>query len=222
MSLSHSPRIVTDGLVCCLDAHDPKSYSGSGSTWIDRSSNGRNGSLIAAPTYTGESFNLNGSTQWVEITGMTNFATANAFTCEVWSKSDNATWNNNGLLVSKRNQFIISTNSGITSMTWYAYIAGVGWQAIQTSGVNIQNWHCYTFVYTGGLLYAYINGELIQSGGNAAWSLGSDTGTTYIGKDDGIARSLDGDISTTRFYDRALTAEEILQNYNATKGRFGL
>ena len=222
MSLSHSPRIVTNGLVCCLDAHDPKSYNGSGSTWSDRSGNGRDGSLIASPTYTGESFNLNGSTQWVEITGMTNFATANKFTCEIWGKSDNSTWNNSGLLVSKRNQFIISTNSGATGMTWYAYIAGVGWQSIGTSGVNIQNWHCYTFVYTGGLLYAYVNGELSNSGGNAAWSIGSDTGTTYIGKDDGIVRSLDGDVSTTRFYDRALTAEEVLQNYNATKGRFGL
>lgn len=38
MSLAHSPRIITDGLVFCVDAADKKSYIGSGSTWTDRKS----------------------------------------------------------------------------------------------------------------------------------------------------------------------------------------
>src|SRR6056300_389186 len=51
MALSHSPKIVTDGLVLCLDAADPKSYSGSGTTWTDRSGNGNNGTLTNDPTF---------------------------------------------------------------------------------------------------------------------------------------------------------------------------
>ena len=51
MALSHSPRIVTDGLVLCLDASDPQSYSGSGNTWSDRSGNGSNGTLTNGPTF---------------------------------------------------------------------------------------------------------------------------------------------------------------------------
>ena len=51
MALSHSPLIVTDGLVLCLDAANKKSYSGSGTTWTDRSGNGNNGTLVNGPTF---------------------------------------------------------------------------------------------------------------------------------------------------------------------------
>jgi hypothetical protein len=56
MSLNHSPRIVTDGLVLCLDAADPKSYNGSGTTWFDRSIGRNDFSLINSPIYNGDSF----------------------------------------------------------------------------------------------------------------------------------------------------------------------
>ena len=45
MGTNYSPRIVTDGLMLCLDAGDPKSYNGSGTTWTDRSGRGNNGTL---------------------------------------------------------------------------------------------------------------------------------------------------------------------------------
>ena len=51
MSLSHSPKIVTNGLVLCLDAADQKSYPGTGTTWFDRSGNGNNGTLIGGVGY---------------------------------------------------------------------------------------------------------------------------------------------------------------------------
>src|SRR6056300_1518693 len=50
MSLSHLPRIVTKGLVVCLDAGDRKSYSGSGTTWKDRATQ-NNGTLYNGPTF---------------------------------------------------------------------------------------------------------------------------------------------------------------------------
>jgi len=52
MGLSHSPRIVTNGLVLCLDAGNRQSYPGSGTTWTDLSGNGKNGTLTNGPTYT--------------------------------------------------------------------------------------------------------------------------------------------------------------------------
>ena len=51
MALSHSPKIVTDGLVLCLDAGDGKSYGGSGTTWTDRSGEGNNGTLTNDSTF---------------------------------------------------------------------------------------------------------------------------------------------------------------------------
>ena len=51
MGLGHSPRIVTDGLVLCLDAANARSYPGTGTTWTDRSASGYSGTLTNGPTF---------------------------------------------------------------------------------------------------------------------------------------------------------------------------
>ena len=51
MGLTHSPRIVTDGLVLCLDAANAQSYPGTGTTWTDRSTSGNNETLTNGPTF---------------------------------------------------------------------------------------------------------------------------------------------------------------------------
>ena len=52
MALQHSPSIVTSGLVLCVDAANPRSYPGSGTTWYDASGNGNTGTLSNGPVYT--------------------------------------------------------------------------------------------------------------------------------------------------------------------------
>jgi hypothetical protein len=52
--------------------------------------------------------------------------------------------------------------------------------------------------------------------------MASDTGDLSIGKDEDHSRYLNGSITIAQFYNRALTAAEVRQNYHATKGRFGL
>jgi hypothetical protein len=54
MAISYNPRIVTDGLVLALDAGNPKSYPGSGTTWTDLSGNGNNGTLVNGVGYNSE------------------------------------------------------------------------------------------------------------------------------------------------------------------------
>ena len=51
MSLIHNANVVRDGLVLYLDAANPKSYPGSGTTWYDLSGNSKNGALTNGPTY---------------------------------------------------------------------------------------------------------------------------------------------------------------------------
>ena len=73
MGLSHSPNIVTDGLVLCLDAANRRSYPGSGNSWLDLSGNGNNGTFgsgTAAPTFSsgnGGSLVFDGSNDYVEV-----------------------------------------------------------------------------------------------------------------------------------------------------------
>ena len=73
MGLAHSPSIVTDGLVLCLDAANTKSYPGSGTTWTDISGKGYDGTLTNGPTFSsnyGGNIVLDGSNDFV--TGVHN------------------------------------------------------------------------------------------------------------------------------------------------------
>jgi hypothetical protein len=72
LALSHSPSIVTDGLVLCLDAGNPKSYPGSGTTWTDLSGNGNNGTLVNGVGYSGSNLGslvFDGSNDYVNWLG---------------------------------------------------------------------------------------------------------------------------------------------------------
>lgn len=68
MAYRNGPKIITDGLVLCLDAAGTKSYPGNGTTWTDLSGNGNNGTLINGPTFSsdnGGSLVFDGSNEWV-------------------------------------------------------------------------------------------------------------------------------------------------------------
>jgi len=86
--LAHSPRIITDGLVLCLDAGNPKSYPGSGTTWTDLSGNGNNGTLTNGPTY--NSGNL-GSLVFDGVNDYVNLGDLDLpapFTLSIWFKGN--------------------------------------------------------------------------------------------------------------------------------------
>jgi hypothetical protein len=75
--------------------------------------------------------------------------------------------------------------------------------------------------FTGGTVYAYLNGVLLATNASAGSTLSSDVGDMYIGWDDGISgRYLNGSVGLVMTYSRALTSDEILRNYNSTKTRY--
>ena len=75
MGLFHSPNIIKDGLVTMLDAGNSKSYSGSGTTWKDLSTNQQNATMNGNPSFstaTGVShFDLDGDGDYFEIDNIT-------------------------------------------------------------------------------------------------------------------------------------------------------
>jgi hypothetical protein len=93
MGFNYSPKIVTDGLVLCLDAANSRSYPGSGTTWFDLSGNGNNGTLANGPTFNANnngSIVFDGTNDYVEITNRnTNleFQPSQAFTVSTWFKT---------------------------------------------------------------------------------------------------------------------------------------
>lgn len=219
----YGPKVATAGLVLCLDAANNKSYPGTGATWFDLCGN-TNASLVASPTFAstfcGE-FILNGSSQYASVSSVYNFATSNQLTAMVWAKSAVANWNDFGFIISRRDQFIIHPNPGTKDVACYVNTTTGGWQAVSFTPSSITVYNHYCMTYNAGALITYLNG-VYASNNSVGTTLTSDTGVVEIGKDDTLPRYLNGNIASAQLYNRALSPSEILENYNASKTRFGL
>ena len=227
MALAHSPKIVSDDLIFLLDAANKKSYdqTGSGgSTWTDLSGNGNNGTL----TNTGAIFHEIGShfkinelltagTGYVEMGNVLG----TSYTKNIWFRTNAA--NNNNLMS--------GSGSAGTTVFWCAsgerYIAAghssnynpgsnaiVDYDSGSTTG--LRTWHnaCVTYSSTGTTMKLYVNGILVDTGTETAHTDFSLHIGAYINQ-----YELSGDVAYASLYNRALTAEEVLQNYNAIKNR---
>ena len=236
MSLSHSPLIVRDGLVLCLDAANPRSYPKSGTTWSDlKGSN--NGTLTNGPTFDADdkgSIVFDGSNDYVVTNDSDLLSFTNAkFSLEVYFKYVNKT-NQYNTLVGKRDygatqreyqffvdeaastptvQFIISSN--LTN----------NWTYVITPAIQKNRWYHAVATSNAGVGRIYLDGKLsagnasmhsVTTNGNSPFSIGN----AYSGGSP--VQFLNGSISFARVYNRALTASEVLQNYNATRGRYGI
>jgi hypothetical protein len=209
--------IVTDGLVFAIDAGNLVSYPKSGTTAYDLTGNTnanlRNGTGFSSND--GGTWTFDGTNDFIDVSGVYDFSISQAVTVECWAQSDNPLWNDNGYLVSRRPQFIIHPQSGTNVVGFYVRIGG-SFSFVDVTVSDITKWHHYVLTYDGNDLKAYVDG-IFGGSTSPGPGLDSDTGVVEIGKDDDFSRFLDGNIASVRLYDTALTSDEVLQNYNATK-----
>ena len=228
MAFSHSPRIVTDGLVLCLDAANPQSYPGSGTTWTDLSGNGNNGTLFNSPAFSSGSSGsivFDGSDDYVGFGNIpiANITSVNNFTINIWMLRSVS-----GLGIGILHKGPVSGND----YDWMVYLNGstnnVQFYKKNTSNVGSAvtgfNSDLNTIVnisisLSSDVVYFYKNGSFISSS-----SLDGDIRTSSdpfkIGR--GWDGSLNGKVYSNQIYNRALSASEVLQNFEAVKSRFGL
>ena len=224
-------ELVTDGLVLSLDAGDPRSYPSSGTTWTDLSGNGNNGTLVNGPTYSnadGGSLVFDGTDDAITVaTGLQSQLQSGA-TLEMWIKKDS----------NKSAEFLKVGDSNVdepgAQSIWYAsgilrfhsFINGASRRHVllqHTISLGDGNWRhiVCTFngnIVDGGTASLYINGSLITSTTNESTnsSFGA-PGFSHTGS--GYAH--DGSASVLRVYNRALSAAEVAQNYDALRVRYG-
>jgi hypothetical protein len=233
MAFGNGPRIVTDGLVMSLDAADRNSYVSGSTTWFDLSGNNNNGSLINGPIFnsgSGGSVFFDGADDLIYTPISIN--TANDFTVEVVAKCN--TMDNNGA----NRQTIWSFNNGTTNGYQLLDLEVWGDQAYSFNGdgtnfipgpVNISlsiqanNIHFYTVSCISNILYWYIDSVFktsytkTYSGTSVFYKLATrGSGAT------GTGQQWNGLIYSAKIYNKGLSSQEILQNYNAQKSRFGL
>lgn len=233
-------NIVKDGLVLYLDAANNKSYVSGSTTWNDVSKGGNNGTLTGELTYNysnGGSLVFDGVNDYVTIPNSDNIVFGNGdFTANVWikfplsstgeggawgpilSKGCNTTapagtwWIAQTTSLTNRASFNISSTTGGTFVT-----------SLQSNDFS-DGWHNICVTRNGATSFMYSDGILIRTDTTSESNLSSikplTIGATFI---TGITtQRTNTSMGITQIYNRALSATEIQQNYNATKSRFGL
>ena len=225
MTIGYGPRIVTNGLVLALDAADRNSYPGSGTTWTDLSGRGNTGTLTNGPTYSsanGGSFVFDGVDDYVNTAYTlpnTNYtiSTFFNFTGSLTSQfnrglfSTYSTGNYNGIYVGTMGQF-----SDSSSNMWFFRDGNNSYSIPYIFEVN--KWYQVVFVVSSGTISLYINSTLVsQISGTTTHQDVLNIGRTRFDSNYWVGR-----IPQTTIYNRALTAAEVQQNFNALRGRFGI
>jgi hypothetical protein len=210
--------IITDGLILNLDAVNPASYPGTGATWFDTSGGGNNGTLTNSPTYT-----VQGGQTNFTFNGTTNYITCSppalpSFTLESWAYKTSATQGN---LISRGGAgefnfyFRIGANSGFSNN-------GGIFNEISTANPTLNTWAHFVLTYSNNSFIYYRNNILTTQTTTTITPYAGSIGTTEIGRLVIFAvQNWPGAIANMKVYNRALSASEISQNYNALKSRFG-
>jgi energy-coupling factor transporter ATP-binding protein EcfA2 len=224
--------IVTDGLIFNLDAGFTPSYPKNGTTWYDIKGT-NNGTLINGPTYSsndGGSVVFDGTNDYVNINLSQTFS-EQSFTLSFFFKNlSTGDWTDFITIITTTNNSMVfekGGNNGEPLTTGYLKVYPIFLSPTLTNVhlpgmyVNDSNIHSFTITANETSWNLYDNGELYGSGSVSGTPLNYNRIT--IGTDiTRINRFSKNQNYVTLLYNRALTAEEVLQNYNAQKGRFGL
>ena len=236
MPSSSGPDIVQNGLVLSLDAADRNSYVSGSTTWYDLAGT-NNGTLINGPTYNsqnGGSIVFDGVDDFCQIdgSGILNFGVADSFTIDIWLKINSVapTPANTTALFVKNNCLGIDYLYNVTTPSIRAGIRNTPdgqYQVTATSDVS--KWTNYTFTYRSNIsngITLYINAVDIVRRTTVGLSEFANPSINYrvagpsaLGGNTAFSNM---ELSITKIYNRALSASEIQQNYNAQKSRFGL
>ena len=215
MGLAHSPSIITDGLKVCFDAANPKSYPGSGTTWYDLSGNDNHGTLLNSPTFSsdkGGCFIFDGTNDRISFTSV-----ATKTVC-FWGRLGSGFVNLAALVASSANGDgalrVESVGSG-------RFRSPGDTNDFQKSGFASQ------MMINGVTNLTVSSGRLVVPHGRTmlqdyyVGALGPNRGLSTISHYFS-SRRYKGRVYAVLLYNRHLTSSELLQNYHAFKGRFGL
>jgi len=235
MALHHNPRMVTAGLVFAVDAADPNCYSGTGTTVNDLAGSHPGGLLSGGTVFTDNRyFHFDGDNDSLQFASDDVFERGTSpFTMEAWVRLlDNTGLSDISAVMGGGNPlcdvcvggyFIYFTGASSSNINLRFDDEGLG----NMDSINYNRGTTFedgTFHHIVGLrdgtnTKLYLDGALVSTGTDNATNV-NDIGTFYISGWSNYRGNMD--VAVSRIYDKALTSEEVLQNYNATKTRFGL
>lgn len=237
MGLGHGAGIVRSGLVLHLDAANTKSYPGSGTAWKDLSGNNRNGVLTNGPSFSSNNkgnFIFDGTNDhslhsFAPITGNSPL-TVTGFFYRTGVTTQKGTWGIGGQTALQGiNSYSLNGSNLISIDLW-------GTATIQSPvAYDLNTWNYCAWVYRGTLFnrtnISIYKNAIEYTGGSLSLARGNETSTPNINSSGivvGRAGSTDSGyaapitVSSICFYNRALTSAEIRQNFESSRGRYGI
>jgi hypothetical protein len=241
MSVSVNPDIVTDGLVLCLDAANPESYPGSGTSVYDLSTYNTNATLNNGAVATSNIFTFDGTNDFLTTSpGQAYYQYGTELTACAWFKRNGTIAGGSGGGQSTQDVDNWSTNPatnvwlfhGNTNNTIIFYVNadnnGSYYARSRTTPVLDDNtWYFICGTCSSSLIKIYVNGMMHGSaatGINSGNIVNNSNSVVQYGKDPryGSNRFFNGSIGANYLYNRELSISEIQKNYKALKGRYGL
>jgi hypothetical protein len=221
MAFGNGPSVVTNGLVLALDAADRNSYPGSGTVWNDLSGNNNSGSLVSGPTFSsanGGSIVFNGSNQFINC-GNNSSVQITVGTISAWVRTTSPGASFRSIIAKQLAWGLFIADNILVTYDW-----GTG--TTRTTGINIADgtwkYTALTFTQTVGTpsnnAIVYLNGTSVLT---TTVQHNNHTVNLQIAEANAF-QNLNGNIANAQVYNRALSATEIAQNYNALKSRFNL
>lgn len=226
--------VVSNGIQFYLDAGHNGSYPGSGNKWFDISGNGKVATLYNSPTYSNTNGGIitfaNTLCQYAETT--TNLGDMPKWTVETWANLNTVLGNGVNAFVTNVyggagviNYSLGACNPSNSNSTAGIYIDSA-WR-LPTTGQALSTgiWYHLVGTYDGNTIRFYVNAQLndtvsysstISSGGNTRIA------RRWDASDVDPANFIDGVIPIVRIYNRDFTQAEVAQNFNQSRGRYGV
>lgn len=216
MGINYSPTIISEGIIMCVDGSNNRSYSGTGSTWLDLSGFGINGTLVSSPSFSSNIFTFNGS-NYVNF-GNTSTVQQNSGTLSAWVRASSPGAGFRGIIAKQGAYGLFYFDSVLVTYDW-------GGAVTRSTGLNIAdgNWKNTVLTYQSGVTNGtnvYLNGRLVLTTTITIQS--QPTGNLFGAAEANANQIAACSAAFFSMYNRALSATEVLQNFNATRSRFGL
>lgn len=216
MGINAGPRIVKNGLILDVDAAVARSYSGTGLTG-NALVGFVNGSLVNGVAFSAPnngSFYFDGSNDYIDF-GNTSTVQQSSGTLSVWVKASSPGSVYRGIFAKRLAYGLFFLNNVLVAYDW-------GANAARSTGIDIADntWKNVVLTFQSGISNGtniYLNGVSVLT---STITIADQTSNLYGGAEAVATQYASCLISSFYMYNRVLTAQEVLQNYNATKGRY--
>lgn len=220
MAVSYNPGLVTNGLLVYIDAGNTRSYPGTGTVMYDLSGNGRNATVLGSPTFTNYYFTITSDSTYISLPSAGMDPGVGNFTYSIWMRFsvidgsydtliEHGSWNDAVLI-----RFITNTVQIYADAS--AMVGSFAWTP--TAGV----WYNVVVIRESFTLSMYVNGVLTGTPFTLSNNIVIANPNVFLMRSQhSTAQFTPGDVSAFSMYKIALTTEEVRQNFNALRGRFG-